>query len=96
MLGAIVPLINPAIPSGTPQTWPGGQGVFTVTGTFGGATVKLQFLGPDGSTYFDAGQYTTVTAAGGGCFILPPGQIQAVTVGGSPSGIFATAARVPF
>jgi hypothetical protein len=81
--------------SGSPTFWPGGIGVFTAIGTFNGATVKLQFQGPDGSTLLDAGAATTLTAAGAGVFYLPPCNIQATVVGGPPSGIQAAADRVP-
>ena len=73
---------------------PGGIMVFAVAGTFGGATVKLQILGPDGSTLIDAGAGTTFTAPAMGVAYLPPCQLQATIVGGAPSGIFATIARV--
>src|SRR5882672_9155397 len=63
-------------------------------GTFGGATVKLQVLGPDGATWIDAGVGTTLTAAGMGVVYLPPGMVQAVIVGGAPAGIFAALARI--
>lgn len=75
--------------------WPGGQGVFAAAGTFGGATVSLQFLGPDAATWIDAGVGTTLTAAGAGIFHLPPVPIRAAVTGGAPSGIFARADRVP-
>lgn len=74
--------------------WPGGTGVFQVAGTFNGATIKLQFMGPDNSTAIDVGVEVTLTAAGMGGFVLPPGPIRA-SVTGSPSGIYAVAARVP-
>lgn len=57
-------------------TWRGGRGTFLAVATFGGGTVKLQALGPDASTWIDAGSDTTLTAAGGGNFELPPGQLR--------------------
>jgi|SRR5882672_10372503 len=77
-----------------PVDCPGGTCVFSVVGTFGGATVKLQVLGPDGATWIDAGVGTTLTAAGMGVVYLPPGMVQAVIVGGAPAGIFAALARI--
>lgn len=65
--------------SATPSTeyvWPGGDGEFSVVATFGGGTVKLQYLGPDGTTWLDAGSNTTLTASGGGIFSLGPGNIR--------------------
>lgn len=89
-----VTLLSNASASSAQANWPGGIGVFAVVGTFGGATVKLQFVGPDGTTLIDAGSATTFTAAAGGVFYLPPCQIQATVVGGTPSGLYATASRV--
>jgi hypothetical protein len=73
--------------------WPGGQGFFTVVATFGGATVKLQYLGPDGATLVDVSG-ASFTAAGGATFSLPPCKIQATVSGGTPSAIYASAARI--
>lgn len=73
---------------------PGGIMQFSVAGTFGGATVALYVLGPDGVTWLNAGVNTTLTAAGMGIAYLAPCQIQAQISGGPPSGIFASIARV--
>jgi hypothetical protein len=94
MRGSRVDLLSNASATGSDVTWPGGRGSFIVAGTFGGATVKLQLLGPDGSTYIDAGSYTTLTAAGIGNFDLPQGKIRANVSGGSPSGLYAVAVTV--
>lgn len=75
--------------------WPGGTGVFQVVGTFSGATVKLQFKGPDSSTAIDVGVEVTLTAAGMGGFVLPPGPVRASVSGGSPSGLYVVVARIP-
>lgn len=67
-------------------SWPGGRGVFAVFGTFGGATVKLQWSpdadsGTASPTWLDVDQngdtYVTKSAAGHGGFELPPCQIRA-------------------
>jgi hypothetical protein len=74
---------------------PGGRCVFAVAGTFNGATIKLQMLGPDGATLLDvSATQTNLTAPGAGVVDLPPCQVQATVVGGPPSGIFASIARV--
>ena len=73
---------------------PGGMCVFAVAGTFNGATITLQVLGPDGVTLLTAGVATTLTAPGMGVVYLPPCQVQATVTGGPPSGIFASLARV--
>lgn len=58
------------------MSWRGGKGSFIAHATWGGGTVKLQTLGPDGTTWIDAGTDTTLTADGGGNFELPPGQLR--------------------
>lgn len=88
-------LLTNASQTGTRFQWAGGQGLFAAAGIFGGATVSLQFLGPDGQTLITAGTNTTLTSSGGGIFYLPPCQIQATVTGGTPSGLYATAARIP-
>lgn len=86
-------LSNASATSGN-VSWPGGLGVFTVTGTFSGATVKLQCIARDG-TALDVGPDTTLTAGGMGAFTLPPCLIKATITGGPPSGIYADVAIVP-
>lgn len=80
--------------TGSAAIWDGGVGVFSCVGTFGGATVTLQFLGPDGSTYLDVGTDTTLTANGAAGFVLPPGKIRASVSGGAPSALYAQADKV--
>lgn len=87
-------LLSNASATGSWAQWDGGVGVFSIVGTFGGATVTLQFLGPDGSTAVTVGSDTTLTAAGGGGFILPPARIRASVAGGPPSGLYAQAEKV--
>ena len=86
-------LLIRASSTGDAYLWPGGTGMFSAAGTFGGATVKLQFLGPDGATWIDAGLETTLTAAGGALFDLPQCQIRAAVSGGTPSGLYADATQ---
>ncbi|HVO01489.1 MAG TPA: hypothetical protein VMT54_04770, partial [Candidatus Cybelea sp.] len=81
-------LISNGSATGPWTTWRGGSGTFEAVGTFNGGTVRLQKLGPDGTTPIDVGTDTTLTAAGGGNFQLPPSQIRAA-VTGSPSAIYA-------
>lgn len=87
-------LLSNASATGSYVQWDGGIGVFSAAGTFSGATVTLQFLGPDGSTALTVGTDTTLTAAGGGGFVLPPCKIRAEISGGSPSGMYAQADKV--
>ena len=84
-------LLSNASATGSGTTWGGGRGVFSVAATFSGATVKLQYLGPDGTTWLDAAAATTLTANGLGVFELPPGQIRAFISGGPPSAVYANA-----
>lgn len=87
-------LITNGTSTGSAVQWPGGFGNFSAQATFSGATVKLQYLGPDGTNYIDAGGDTTLTAAGGGNFILPRCTIRAAVTGGPPSGVYAQVKRV--
>lgn len=89
-------LLNNSNSSGTQQMWPGGIGVFACVGTWNGATVSLQFLGPDGATMVIAGAATTLTANGAGVFYLPRGLVQAVITGaGGGTSLTATAKPLP-
>lgn len=90
------PLLDNASATGTGVEWPGGKGVFSAyKGTFGGATVKLQWSLDAGTTWLDVDRsgdtYTTLTAAGSGIFELPECLIRASVASGSPSALFATA-----
>jgi hypothetical protein len=101
MTSASVVLLSNASATGTAVQWPGGRGQFACIGTFGGTSVQLQYMGPNGSyisvqAMDSSGVLTAVpvTAAGGFVFELPPCYIKAVVTGGSPSAMYATAARV--
>lgn len=87
-------LLSNGTATGSPAVWGGGSGVFAAAGTFSGATVKLQFLGPDNATWIDVGTDTTLTSAGAGYFVLHGAQIRAAVTGGPPSGMYATAEPV--
>lgn len=95
MLASSVQLIVNGSATSASQVWTGGRGTFVVCGTFGGASVNLQALGPDNVTWIDVGTTTDLTAAGIIAFDLAQGSIRANVVGGTPSGIYATAARIP-
>ena len=82
-------LITNGSATGPGIVWGGGDGVFSVAGTFSGATVALQYLAPDAVTWVNAGIDTTLTAVGGGVASLPSGKVRAVVTGGPPSGIYA-------
>lgn len=89
-----IDLLSNESATGVGRAWAGGRGQFKVAGTFAGATVKLQILGPDGATWQDVGSDVTLTAAGLANFDLPPGTIRAGVAGGSPSGLHAEAASL--
>ena len=81
--------------SGALVNCPGGRMAVAVVATFSGATIKLQMLAPDGSTLIDVSpSQTNFTANGNGEVDLPPCQIQGTVVGGPPSGVFMSIARV--
>lgn len=82
-------LLSNASATGSAVQWDGGRGVFSLAGTVGGATITLQYLGPDGSTWLTAA--TALTAVGLEAFELPPGRIRALVAGGAPSGLYADA-----
>lgn len=88
------PLLDNASATGSAVEWAGGPGVFRCAGTFGGATVTLQFLNANASTWTAVGDDTTLTAAGAGYFTLPPCQIRALVAGGTPSALYAKATPV--
>lgn len=71
----------------------GGYYNINVTATFGGGTVKLQMLGPDGSTWQDVGSSTTFTSAGQATVQLPPGSYR-VNIATSTA-VYASVARIP-
>lgn len=88
-----ITLLSNASATGSAVKWPGGRGVFNVVATFSGGTVKLQYLGADGSTYVDYGAATTLTAAGSGVFELPAGTLIKANVATSTA-VYASVAQV--
>ena len=82
--------------SGSSFMWPGGRGVFSAWGTFGGGTCKLEFS-PNNSTWIAADRsgdtYATFTANGVGEFTLPQGLIRATVSGGTAASISAIASK---
>jgi hypothetical protein len=77
--------------------WPGGTGRFMAScSNWNGATVKLQYQGPQGaSDPIDGGSDTTLTSNGGGLFTLPPCLIRASISGAVPAAnAFATATLI--
>lgn len=97
MNSAGVELLNNAAATGTGQSWPGGRGLFVALATFGGGSVGLQFLGPDGVTWLPcqsvAGADVSLTAAGSTLFEQPPGSLRAVVA--TATAVYARADRIP-
>lgn len=59
------------------------------TGTFGGASLQLQALGPDGSTYMNVG--SAITSAGcTGVVIGQKATVKVTVTGGSPSALYSS------
>jgi hypothetical protein len=54
----------------------GGKYAAAAVATFGGGSVKLQALGPDGSTFLSVSSGTDFAAAGYATVDLPPGQYR--------------------
>lgn len=91
----VTPLLANTAATGAQATWPGGMGLFDVVATaFAGASVTLQRLGPDGSTWLPVGPDTTLAANGQGIFTLPPGPIRAAISGGPPTAVYANVTRL--
>lgn len=98
---ASVELLSNAGATGSWQKWPGGRGYFSAVGTFSGEDITLETLAPDGTTNITVmdvgGNASTLSAAGGILFELPPCPIRAAvsTGGGTPAGLYARADRIP-
>lgn len=87
-------LLSNSLATGSRIAWPGGTGVLIVSGTWGGATATLQFVGPDGALV-SAGASTTLTANGAGVFYLPRCSIQVtITSATGATALYATASVI--
>lgn len=76
----------------------GGTYVFSVMASnWNGASVQLQALGPDSTTYQNLGSPKTANDATGGTSVtLGSNSVVRVNVtGANPTGLFATLSRVP-
>ena len=87
-------LLSNASATGSPVAVQGGYYSFAAVGTWGGSTLSLQLLGPDGTTYIDLGGSADLTANGAAYVSLPSGTVKAVLTGGAPSGIYATLSKI--
>lgn len=88
-------LINNAAVTGPAVTLQqGGLYSFNAVGTFGGATVKLQILGPDDATYVDIPTASHTTPSVIGVYLPAGGTVKAVVTGGAPANLYASLALV--
>jgi len=72
-----------------------GRYCFAVAGTFGGATVGLDIMGPDGATWIaieDSAGTLAFTAAKAVLVDLPAGKFRARVTGGAGVALFASLA----
>lgn len=88
-----VTLLNNVAATGEQKQFAGGKAQVCVIGTFGGASLQLQMMGPNGSTWVAVG--SAITAAGVATHDLPNGNYRMTVTGGTPSGLYAALARVP-
>ena len=87
----IIQLISANVAAAAQNVDPGGTYQLAITGTLSGATLALQILGPDGSTY---GNYPGLSLAALPVVAnvdLPVGAMTRMTVtGGTPASLNAT------
>lgn len=82
-------LLNASSITSDPIGRPKGVYCFAANGTFGGATVTLEMLGPDGVNYITV-TGTALTAAGAVNVELPAGRYRAAVSGGVGASLHAT------
>lgn len=84
--------------SSTQAGWPGGRGLLTAQGTFGGSTLTLEHQDKQTGNWVQAispaGAAISMTAQGDALFELPDCQVRITMTGGAPTGIYATISRV--
>lgn len=81
-------LLNGGAVTGQQMAWPAGDALFSVCGTFAGAAIALQVLGPDGKTYITLGSYSGAAAA---VFRLPACSVRAAVTPATGRGAAAPA-----
>lgn len=91
MLSASLELLSNASATSAAMSWPGGRGWFSVKATWGGGSVALHYMLPDGATYVAA--IAALSADGGAAFELPPCKVKAVVA--TATAVYAQAARIP-
>jgi hypothetical protein len=87
-------LLSNAAATGSAVKVGGGTYSWSLVGTIGGATVKLQVLGPDAVTYIDIPS-ASLSAAGVMSVDLAGGaSVKAVVTGGAPSALYSGLALI--
>lgn len=79
--------------AGGPASWPGGRGILTGSGTFGGTALTLEQRAIDGSwvpVSTPAGVTVSLSAPGQAPFEAPVGNLRGVLTGGVPASLSAT------
>lgn len=79
--------------AGGPASWPGGRGILTGSGTFGGTTLTLEFRSIDGNwvpVSTPAGVAVAMTSPGQAPFDAPAGNLRGVLTSGVPVALSAT------
>lgn len=71
----------------------GGRYLACATATFGGGSIKLQKLGPDGTTYVSVAAATDFSAAGCGIAEVPPGDYRFTIA--TATAVYISLDRVP-
>jgi hypothetical protein len=79
--------------STSPFALRGGKYAVAALATFGGGSVKLQALGPDGTTFISLAAASDFTAAGGAVVDLPPGQYRFTIA--TATAVYASVCRIP-
>lgn len=88
--GATYQLLTDAADDGDPvENIVGGSYIWGVAGDFGGTTVKLQYLGPDGETYIDVPDASLDAVGALEVRIGAGATIKAVVTGGAPAGLYS-------
>jgi hypothetical protein len=71
----------------------GGNYQVCAVATFGGGSVKLETLGPDGSTYLPVNSATSLSANGCGNTYAAPGQFEIVIA--TATAVYVSVAAIP-
>ena len=92
--GYSIQLLSNSSSTGDSFLWPGGDGTFSISGNFSGATASLQALCPDGVTWVDCGPNTIMNSPGIGNVSLASTRVRVLLVGGAPTNMDALLARI--